>query len=160
MVKSIVKFPKPEKIPLSKEAIDEKKSNLNRLVSLRKEVMGRLIVAREMGDLSENGAYTAAKHELGNIGRQLRQIRYVLANAYTPDVIKEDIAGFGKIVTLKNNKTSLTFTLVGQYESSVDENKYSLESPIGKAVVGKMVGDEVTVISPRGEIKYLIESIK
>jgi transcription elongation factor GreA len=160
MAKRIVKQPKPEKIPLSKEAIDEKKSNLNRLVSLRKEVMGRLIVAREMGDLSENGAYTAAKHELGSIGRQLRQIRYVLANAYTPKVLKADIAGFGKTITLKNDKTSLTFILVGQYESDVDENKYSLESPIGRAVVGKMVGDKITIVSPKGKSEYTINLIK
>ena len=126
---------------------------------LRKEVMKRLIIAREMGDLSENGAYSAAKVELGGIGRQMRQLKYILTNAYVPEVSKEQTAGFGKKITIKNKKTTLVFTLVGQYESDVSENKFSLESPIGQAVIGKKIGDEVVVVSPKGKIYYTIESV-
>ncbi|NCN45809.1 MAG: hypothetical protein COU63_01940 [Candidatus Pacebacteria bacterium CG10_big_fil_rev_8_21_14_0_10_36_11] len=161
MVKKIIaKQPKPDQIPLSKIALEQKKAELERLTSLRKEVMGRLIVAREMGDLSENGAYTAAKFELGSIGRQLRQIKYILANAYIPVIKMDDKASFGKTITLKNDKNTLTFTLVGQYESDVTENKYSLESPIGQAVIGKKVGDEIIIVSPKGKTTYILKSIK
>ena len=81
-------------------------------------------------------------------------------NAYTPKVDEESVAGFGKEITLKNDQSTLTFILVGQYESDVSENKFSLESPIGQAVLGKRVRDEVTVVSPKGKTKYKIESIK
>ena len=160
MTKVKTKQPKPDKIPLSYKAINQKQAELNKLVLLRKEVMKRLIVAREMGDLSENGAYSAAKFELGRIGRQTRQLRYILMNAYTPKVDEESVAGFGKEITLKNDQSTLTFILVGQYESDVSENKFSLESPIGQAVLGKRVRDEVTVVSPKGKTRYKIESIK
>ena len=110
--------------------------------------------------VSENGAYTAAKFELGSIGRQLRQIKYILANAYIPVIKMDDKASFGKTITLKNDKNTLTFTLVGQYESDVTENKYSLESPIGQAVIGKKVGDEIIIVSPKGKTTYILKSIK
>lgn len=67
---------------------------------------------------------------------------------------------FGKTVTIKNDKNTLTFTLVGQYESDVDENKFSLESPIDQAVFGKKVGDKITIISPKGKSTYILKSLK
>lgn len=159
MVRTIFKQVEPDKIPLSKKAIEQKQAKLEKLLVLRKEVIKRLITSREMGDLSENGAYSAAKFELASVDRQTRQLKYILANAYIPKIDTSTVASFGKKITLKNTQSSLTFVLVGQYESDVSNHKFSLESPIGQAVFGKKAGDEVTVISPKGKVKYLISSV-
>lgn len=152
--------PKLEQIPLSQQALDNKKVELIKLMKLKKEIMERLVVAREMGDLSENGAYKAAKFELGSVRRQLSQLHYLLANAYVPEIDQNDWAGFGRVVTLKNKTNTLIFTLVGSYEADPEQLKFSLDSPIGRAVSGKKVGDEVTISSPKGEVKYLLVKLK
>lgn len=151
-------MPKPT-IPLSASALEKKKQELLTLLALKKEVMGRLIVAREMGDLSENGAYRAAKFELGGIGRRLREINHIISNAYVPVRDPSATASFGKKVTLKNENKTLTFTLVGEYEADPEEMKFSFESPLGKAVAGKKVGDSVVIRSPNGEVHYLLVEI-
>lgn len=151
---------KQEKIPLSQQALEQKKTELTKLVKLKQEIIGRLVVAREMGDLSENGAYRAAKFELGSVSRQLRQLNYILANAYVPEIEQNDLAGFGKVVTLQSKNNTLTFTLVGSYEADPEQMKFSLDSPIGRAVCGKKVGDEVVVGSPQGNVCYLLKSLK
>jgi transcription elongation factor GreA len=155
-------YKEPPKLPLSQKSIDAKKTELARLISLRKEVVKRLTTAREMGDLSENSGYKGAKHELGNIGRQMREINYILKHAYVPVIDEKPIAGFGKTITLQSVSTqptkTLTFTLVGEYEVDVTENKYSLQSPIGTAVMGKTVGDTVELVSPKGTTVYKLTS--
>lgn len=154
------KLQKPAKIPLSQQALDSKRTELARLMKLKKEILDRLVVAREMGDLSENGAYKAAKFELGGVRRQLRQLHYLLDNAYVPEIDQNDWASFGKVVTLKNKTNTLIFTLVGSYEADPEQLKFSLDSPIGMAVAGKKIGDEVVVSSPKGEVKYLLVKLR
>lgn len=159
----------PPKLPLSQETIELKKVEMSRLIALRKEVIKRLVAAREMGDLSENSGYRGAKHELGNIGRQMREISFILKHAYVPIIDDRPIAGFGKTVTLQevegvseqnsNSKKTLHFTLVGEYEVDVTQNKFSLQSPIGLAVTGKSVGDLVELVSPKGTKTYKIVAI-
>lgn len=110
-----------------------------------------------MGDLSENGAYTAAKFELGTIGRQLRAVRHILDNGYIHETkTAAGVADFGRVITLKSNDRTLTFTLVSEYESNPAEQKLSLNSPIGQAVRGKKVGDTVEVLAPTGITTYKI----
>lgn len=147
-------------IPLTQSAFDEKQTELNRLIKLRKEVMERLKVAREMGDLSENGAYHSAKFELGSIGRQMRTLKHVLSNAYIAQTPNTSKAAFGKTITLISDDKKLTFLLVSQHESDISANKLSMESPIGKAILGKSVGDKVIVKTPKGEVEYVVEEIK
>ena len=113
-----------------------------------------------MGDLSENGAYRYAKFELGSLGRQLRELRFKLKNGYVP-IIKSgrnpaDAIDFGSTVTVRDGENFLTFLLVSQYESDPAQNKLSTESPIGRAVVGKRVGDVVKVKLPAGEREFEI----
>lgn len=147
------------KIPLSQATIELKKAELARQQALRKEVMKRLIIAREMGDLSENSGYRAAKFELGSIGRQLRELTHILKYAYVPVISTEKICGFGKKITLKNEIKTIVFTLVGEYEVDVEKQKYSLESPIGKAVLGKKAGDGVELVSPKEKVFYTIVEV-
>lgn len=148
-------------IPFTQAAYSKNQDEFDRLTQLRKEVIERLRTAREMGDLSENGAYTAAKFELGNIGRQLRQLKHLLVHGYVATTnASNDTADFGKKITVADEKTSFTFQLVSEYESNLAEQKLSLQSPIGKAVYGSKVGDVVNVQSPSGEKKYTITAIE
>ena len=153
----------PKTIPFTEEKYRQMQEKVAELESLRKEVMERLVTAREMGDLSENGAYKYAKFELGNIGRQLRQLNRLLLEGYpeSKQQSAETIIGFGSIVTLQKESTTsqskpLTITLVSKHESNIVEGKMSDTSPIGKAVKGKSVGDRVSVTTPREVVDYTI----
>lgn len=152
----------PKTIPLTAKALAAKQAELAALTQQRAEVIVRLQTAREMGDLSENAAYHAAKFELGNIGRQLRQVNHVLNNAYVPEAVSNNTVGFGRTITLTSatkSQKKLTFMLVSQYESDPQQKKLSLESPIGQAVMGKKVGDKVEVITPAGKTVYTLTAI-
>lgn len=147
-------------IPLTKEELDKKKQLQKKLLKTQEEVIKRLQIAREMCDLSENGAYHAAKHELGNVRRQLRSVNHILKYAYVPKISKSNVVKFGSQVTLENNGKKIEFTLVSQYESNPLEKKLSMESPIGKAILNKQVGNKVIVTTPNGEVAYTIIDIK
>ena len=147
-------------IPFTAEAYAKNQAEFDRLTELRKEVIERLRVAREMGDLSENGAYTAAKFELGTIGRQLRYLKHVLVNGFIAEThTTTKVADFGKKITLNDGVSDLTFLLVSEHESNMAEKKLSLQSPIGQAVTGKKIGDAVAVITPRGTVSYTVVDI-
>lgn len=148
-------------IPFTQAAYTKNQQEFDRLTRLRKEVMERLKIAREMGDLSENGAYTAAKFELGSIGRQLRQLKHLLVHGYVATTnTANDTADFGKKITVTDGSSTFTFQLVSEFESNLAEQKLSLQSPIGKAVFGNKVNDVINVQSPSGEKKYTITAIE
>lgn len=156
--------PIPDPIPLTQTELDKKKLELKKLLITQDEVIKRLQTAREMGDLSENGAYHAAKHELGNTRRQLGRVRHIIKYGFVPNVSNAKqssvVVSFGKTITIDNKGKEMTFMLVSQYESNLLEKKLSMESPIGKAIIGKKVGDKTSVETPRGEVTYTILKIK
>jgi transcription elongation factor GreA len=147
-------------IPLTQSELDKKKKELKKLLITQEEVIKRLATAREMGDLSENGAYHAAKHELGNTRRQLRSVKHILKYSYVPKISNSKTIKFGSKVVLEKNNKKLKFTLVSQYESNPLEGKLSMESPIGKTIMGKKMGDKVTVNTPNGKVNYIVLEIK
>lgn len=149
----------PPKIPFTQAAYAKLQSELDRLTQYREEVITRLTTAREMGDLSENGAYRYAKMELGDTNRQMRQLKYQLRFGYVPGKPTGGTVSFGSNVTLENEEKHLSFMLVSKHESDPRKNKLSTESPVGQAVQGKKVGDEVIVKMPFGETKYRITKI-
>jgi transcription elongation factor GreA len=113
-----------------------------------------------MGDLSENGAYHAAKFELGSIGRQLRELRHLLDEGYVADIDEDtSTANFGHTITLQNGTKELKFMLVSDQESDPKQQKLSLQSPIGRAVLGQKVGSIIEVETPRGKMAYTIAKI-
>jgi len=147
------------KIKLTQEGYDKFQALFDKLTKERPEVLERLQAAREMGDLSENGAYHAAKFELGNIDRQLRKLTYQLRYAEITETKKSGTADFGSTIKLDNNGKEMTFMLVSGYESDPKEGKLSVYSPIGKAVVGKKAGDEVIVDAPAGKLTLKLVSV-
>lgn len=148
-------------IPLSKAKYMELQAELKRLLQERAETMQRLQTAREMGDLSENGAYKYAKFELGNIGRALRKVHHLLDNGViTEKQLNNGTVGFGCSVTLDTGKKHVTYTLVSEHESDPTQRKISLESPIGQALVGKREGDAIKVQAPAGVIEYTVLKVE
>lgn len=153
--------PKPDPVPLTATAYAQFQAEFRELKQLRAEVMERLKVAREMGDLSENGAYKYAKFELGNIGRRMRDLRFLLENGVVTSSQGGDTIAFGSQVVLVQETSGkrLEFMLVSEYESDPAHGKLSTKSPVGQAVFGKRQGDHVSVELPTGKVVYHIESV-
>lgn len=149
-------------IPFTAGAFAKLKAEKDRLTKLRVEVMARLKEAREQGDLSENGAYTYAKFELGAIGRQLRTLNHQITNGFVAEKpTNSATAQFGSTITLTNlaNQQRMTFQLVSQFESDPTQHKLSVDSPIGQAVLGKKVGETIHATLPRGTAQFNITKI-
>lgn len=153
-----------KKIFVTKDGLSELKSELEELKnSKRQEVVERVSAARAMGDLAENSEYTAAREELSLIDGRIEELEEILRSAV---VIEESHkAGsqrnvqLGSKVTLKVNGKEEIFTLVGEWEADPIAKKISHESPLGKALIGKSVGDKAEVDAPAGKIMYSIISI-
>lgn len=131
------------------------------LYRLKDEVMERLKVAREMGDLSENGAYKYAKFELGNIRRELRRLNHLLEHGKVAHLKSHyDTIEYGATFTLEDEKGEHTFMLVNEHESDPMKQKLSEKSPLGQAVQGKKIHDIVKLDTPVGEKTYRVLHIK
>lgn len=147
-------------IQVTKEYFEMSQHEFKRLSKYREEVLVRLQAAREKGDLSENGAYTAARFELSDTDRQLKRLRYLLRFGQAVKVTNTGRVGFGNKVTLSAGAKELAFTLVSKHESNPKKRKLSVDSPLGSALMGKEVGEKVIVNAPAGEIAYSIVSIE
>jgi len=146
-------------IPFTRTGYDKLLAERARLQQKRAETGIRVQTAREMGDLSENGAYKYGRMELGDIGRQLRQLSFLLKNAVVTPAQKNGSVGFGSVVTVTAPTGTKTFTMVSEYESDPLENRLSMTGPIGQALMGKKVGDKVSVVVPAGKVTYEINSL-
>ena len=129
----------------------------------RKEVAEKIKEAREQGDLSENAEYEAAKDEQRDIEARIEEIEKILKNA---EVVVEDEVDLDKISVGCKVKVhdfefeeDIELKIVGSTEANSLEGKISNESPVGKALLGKQVGDTVTVETPAGEFSYKVLSI-
>lgn len=150
----------PNKIPFTKDGYNKLISDLRAASEKRIEAVQRLKTAREMGDLSENGAYRAARFELSSIDREIRRLTYLIRIGKVVDGADTDIADIGKKILLKDGNREFAFTLVNTYESDPINQKLSVNSPIGIAVINKKTGDTVAVNAPNGKRIYKIVSIK
>ncbi len=133
-------------------------------VNRRKQVADKIKEAREQGDLSENAEYDAAKDEQRDIEARIEEIEKILKNA---EVVVEDEVDVGKInvgCTVKvfdeEFEEEIEFMIVGSSEANSLEGKISNESPVGKALIGHSVGDEVSVETQAGAIEYKVLEIQ
>ncbi len=135
--------------------------NLKKVV--RPQVIKAIEEARAHGDLSENAEYVAAKEKQSFVEMKIREIEQKLANSEIIDVSKlsSDTVGFGSFVTLENHGSGgeVTYQIVGPDESDIAQGKISIVSPIGKALLGKEIDDEVAVQAPGGVRRYTILKI-
>lgn len=148
------------KIPFTKEGLDKVRARYDLLTQRRPDVLERLQKAREMGDLSENGAYQAARFELGSLDRELKKLTYLVRLGRVKDDKSIDVAHFGSKVTVKLDDKEISFRLVTKHESDLNSGKLSDSSPLGRAVMGKKRGDQSTMQTPNGSKKVTILKVE
>ncbi len=142
------------------------REELNHLKTVvRPRVIADIATAREHGDLKENAEYHAAREEQGFAEGRIKEIEGKLADSQVIDVKSMPASSkviFGTTVTLYNVDTedTVTYKIVGDDESDVKAKKISYASPIAKAIIGKMEGDEIIVKIPSGEATYEIEKVE
>ena len=149
---------------LTYEGLKKLEDELENLkVVRRKEVSQKIKEAREQGDLSENAEYDAAKDEQRDIEARIEELEKILKNA---EVVVEEEADLDKVSIGCSVKIldcefdeELEYKNVGYTEANSLKGKISNESPVGKALLGKQVGDTVTVETPAGEFSYKVLSI-
>jgi transcription elongation factor GreA len=151
-----------EKIILTEEGLADLKAELKDLKEVQMpKVVARIANARDQGDLSENSDYHSALDEQAMLNARIDQIENVIDKA---KVVKEQsghLVTLGSKVQLQLLSTNkkFTYSLVGQYESNPEDGKISIESPVGKSLLGKKKGDKVTVETPAGKIDYSILNV-
>ncbi len=154
-----------QKYPMTKEGYDKLKKELDHLIKVERPKNIRDIEeARGHGDLSENAEYHAAKEKQGHLDAKKRELENKLAHAQIIDVSKlsNEKVVFGTTVTLGDTETGdiKKFTLVGQEEADIKKGKISIQSPVGKALIGHKVGDVVSVKTPAKTVEYEIQEIE
>jgi transcription elongation factor GreA len=130
----------------------------------RKEVVERIKIARSFGDLSENSEYDSAKEEQAFVEGRITTLENMIRNAkiIQEDEVSTDSVSLGRTVTFVElpDGDEESYTIVGSAEADPFEGKISNDSPIAKSLMGKKVGDEVSVQTPGGEMSVRITSIK
>ena len=150
---------------VTKEGLKKLQDELDKLQTVERPKISKAIgEAIEKGDISENAEYDAAKDAQGLLEAKIAQLQDLIANCR---VIDESQIGTSKVqmlnkVTIKNMKTGMTmvYTLVSETEANFKEGKLSIHTPIAQALVGKKVGDKVTVQVPAGEMEFEILDIR
>jgi len=146
---------------LTKQGVDELKVELQELVDQRAVIADRIKTAREFGDLGENMEYTAARQDQERNETRITEIEHILKNVEVIKAPKSDSkVVLGSTVTLKTEEgKTKQFQVVGTVEADPLNGKISDESPIGKALIGSWVGDEVEIKTPVETAVYRIADI-
>ncbi len=154
-----------DRIYLTRDGYNRLKEELQKLsTQTRSEVLEKIAEARSHGDLSENAEYDAAREEQSQLEAKIGDLENKLASAtiLDPKQIKTDrvyILTSVKLRNLDDENEIIEYTLVSSEEADSDLGKISVRSPVGRALIGKSVGDKVTIIVPKGELHYEILDI-
>lgn len=154
-----------KKIYLTRDGIEELKKEYEELTKIKRpDILERVSQARNLGDLSENAEYVAAREELSFIDGRIDELEELLKQATLIEENHRKTTGISTIslgskVTLHRNGKKEVFTVVGEWEADPTEKKISHQSPLGKALLGKKVGEKVEVEAPAGKILYTIVSV-
>jgi len=152
---------------ITREGMRRLHKRMNKLIKERPDIIKQVVQAREMGDLSENAEYKAARERQRNLENEYNYIKRRIEKLKVVDeaTIPKDAVRFGARVTLKelSNNKILKLRLVGVDEVFDNDDEYkrkSIASPIGKPMIGKKVGDHFLVKAPIGEREFEILDIK
>jgi transcription elongation factor GreA len=152
-----------DKVPMLPEGHRTLTDELKRLKNERPEIVEAIEAARAHGDLSENAEYHAAKEHQGHVEASIVDIEDRLSRALVidPTTLSGDKVVFGATVTLvdEDNK-KVKYQLVGQTEADAKNGRISYNSPLGRALIGRQVGDDVEVSAPAGDRSYEIKKIE
>lgn len=148
----------------TEEGLQKLKDELNHLITVeRKSVIRQIAEARDKGDLSENAEYDAAKEAQGLLELKISKLEEIILNARIVDSSQLDTSKVSILTTVKiknlKNNMEMKYTIVAENEADLKSGKISIDSPIGKGLVGKKVGDKVDVTVPAGVIPFEILEI-
>lgn len=148
----------------TEEGLQKLKDELQQLETVdRKNVIRQIAEARDKGDLSENAEYDAAKEAQGLLELKIAKLKEILSNARIVDSSQLDVSKVSILTTVKiknmKNNAEQKYTLVAENEADLKSGKISIDSPIGKGLVGKKVGDKVEITVPAGVIPFQIMEI-
>lgn len=155
----------PEYVYLSQEGYDKLKAELDNLKQVKRpELSEKISVARDFGDLKENAEYHAAKEALSMVETKISQLELTLGRA---KILKKDDMAKDKVTILSqvklkdlNRSREIEYILVSPEESDFKQNKISTTSPVGRALLGKEIGDTVEIKVPAGFLRYQVLDIK
>jgi transcription elongation factor GreA len=154
------------KVPMTVGGAEKLRAELNDLKTVqRPRIVQAIAEARAHGDLKENAEYHAAREQQSFCEGRIKEIEGKLADAEIIDIGKIPNSGkviFGTTVSLYNLDTekSVTYQIVGEDEADVKNGKISVTSPIARAMMGKLEGDEIVVKAPSGDIAYEVEKVE
>ena len=155
-----------EKEPITVSGLQNLKSELEDLKNVqRPKIVEAIAEARSHGDLKENAEYHAAKEQQGLTEAKINELEHTLTNAQVIDVRDLPKTGkvlFGATIKLYNLDTdeSISYRIVGNLESDPANGMISIDTPIGKGLIGKSVGDEVSIETPSGKLNFEIEEVE
>lgn len=152
-----------EKMPMLLEGQQMLNEQLRRLKDERPQIIDAIEEARAHGDLSENAEYHAAKERQGQVEASIADIEDKLSRAVIidPKTLSGDKVVFGATVTLLDEDDKpIKYQLVGQMEADAKKGRISYNSPLGRALIGKLKGEEVEVTVPSGDRYYLVDKIE
>lgn len=155
-----------KKIYLTKEGLEVLKKEYDQLAKVRRpEVLETVSQARNQGDLSENAEYQAAREELSFIDGRIDELEEMLKQV---EIIEEKpgksgnkkTVTLGATVTLHVGGKKQVYTVVGEWEADPAQQKISDQSPLGKALIGKEIGEKIEVDAPAGKVAYTVVSVE
>lgn len=153
-----------ERAPMTPQGLEALKTELARLKAEMPKISQEIGIAIEHGDLKENAEYHAAKEKQGMTAARIADIEDKIARAEVidPSTLSGDRVKFGAIVELEDVDTQkvVTYRIVGQEEADVSSGSISITSPVARALIGREIGDEAKVRTPRGERYYEIIDVR
>ncbi len=154
-----------DKFPMTPAGQAWMRKQLKRLKEVDRPNNAKAIeIARGHGDLSENADYSAAKEEQGMIEGKIREYegKLALAEVIDPTKLSGDRVQFGATVTIEDTDTGETavYTIVGEHEADIKKRRISLVAPVARGLLGKRVGDEVTITTPKGKREFTIAAVE
>ena len=153
-----------DRIPTTRAGYDKKRAELDHLQGFDMiEITKRVASARDMGDLSENAEYHAAREDQGLLQAKINQLKDQLSRSYILDTenLPKGIVVFGSKVRVMDldAKEEETYELIGPGQENPDTNRILTTSPIGQGLIGSKVGDSVEIAVPRGTIRFKVLEI-
>jgi transcription elongation factor GreA len=150
-----------DRIPMTREGYEQIRRKLDHLKNVELPRLQKALgEARELGDLSENSEFDAARSEMWNVDQQIAELeqKLALADVIDPSALKLDAIAIGAFVRAEDLETRRKeeFLLVGEGEVRNDVDTVSVASPLGQAFLGKKVGDVAEVQAPRGRLRYRV----
>ncbi|OGD55632.1 hypothetical protein A3E73_02065 [Candidatus Beckwithbacteria bacterium RIFCSPHIGHO2_12_FULL_47_17] len=147
------------KIPFTQTGLNKIIAERDKLLAERPDAVSHLTKAREMGDLSENGYYKESRARLSFIDGRLRHFDRIIKFAEVVAPQAGETINFGSQVVISDGQKEFKYKVVGSFESDPNQQTISIKSPLGQALMGKKVGDEISVTTPNGKTAYKIINV-